>query len=113
MKKAILILLAVIALIISSVLLQVFVIGEPADSSILFCDVTEDDNQVNIYVFTSSSALAFTDNVTLRQEGTTLYITLRKVLVSSLYNDGTKQIRIEKNDLTMIFLGGKQIWSAE
>ena len=113
MKKAILIILAVITLIISSVLLQVFVIGEPADSSILYCDVTEDDDQINIFVFTPSSAIAFTDDVTLRQEETTLYITLCKVLVSSLYNDGTKQIWIEKNDLTTIYLGGKQIWSVE
>lgn len=111
MKKICIILAAVLLLLTSYCVLKLFVIGDPVDGTLLACDVTEDHNQLNIYVTTPASAIAFTDNVRLHQEGTTLHITLHKVLVSRFFSSGSKMLWIEKNDLTEVYLGGQLIWS--
>lgn len=111
MKKILRFTLAALLLVAGTLSLHLFVIGDPVDGSLVACDVTEDDNQLNIHVTTLASAIAFTDNVQLRQIGSSLYITLRKVLVSSLHSSGSQMILIEKNDLSEVYLGGKLIWS--
>ena len=110
-KKVFLCVLLIVLILVFGITAKIFLIGEPVDNSIVVCDVEELDDQINIYVTTPASAIAFTDPQ-LRQEGTTLYITIRKVLVSSLFSSGTKMIWIEKNDLTEIVLGGEVIWTA-
>lgn len=112
MKKVLIITLAAAILLAAFAALRLFVIGEPVDGNGLICDVTEDDHQVNIYAAIPESAMAFTAP-RLRQQGTRLDITLRKVLVSSLYPSGEYAAYIEKCDLTEIYLGGRLIWSAE
>lgn len=109
MRKVLLFLMAAVFIIFLGIGAKLFLIGEPVDGSTVICDVREDDHQVDIFVTTPASAIGFTD-ARLRQEGTTLYITFRKVLVSSLYDSGQKSIYIEKCDLTRIVLGGKVIW---
>lgn len=89
---------------------KLFLIGEPADGQTVVCEVTEDDHQINIYVSTPASAVAF-KGARLRQEGTTLYITMRKVLVSPLYSSGSHCIYLEKGGFTEIYLGGERIWT--
>ena len=89
----------------------VFVIGEPVDGETVICNVEELENQVNIYVTTPSSGIAFQDEAQLRQEGTQLHITLRKVLVSPWCADGDWSMYVEKAGITQIYLGGKLIWS--
>lgn len=112
MKKVLIFALAILLLAAGGLVLHLFVIGDPVDGSLVICDVTENGGQLNIHVTTPASAIAFTDNVQLRQSGTTLHITLRKVLVSPLYSSGSRMIWIEKNDLTEVYLGGIQIWTA-
>lgn len=109
MRKVLLFLMAAVFIIFLGIGAKLFLIGESVDGSTVICDVREDDHQVDIFVTTPASAIGFTD-ARLRQEGTTLYITFRKVLVSSLYDSGQKSIYIEKCDLTRIVLGGKVIW---
>ena len=109
MKKVLLFLIAAVFIIFLGIGTKLFLIGEPVDGSTVVCDVREDDHQVDIFVTTPASAIGFTD-ARLRQEDTTLYITFREVLVSSLYDSGQKSIYIEKCDLTKIVLGGKVIW---
>lgn len=91
----------------------VFLIGEPVDGDAVICDVEELENQVNIYVTTPSSGIAFRDDARLRQEGTQLHITLRKVPVSPLCADGDWSMYVEKTGITQIYLGGKLIWSEQ
>ena len=110
MKKTLLILLALILVVALGLAAKLFIIGSPVDSSIISCQVQEDSNQLNIYVTTPASAIAFTD-ARLHQEDTTLYITFRKVLVSPLYDSGQKSIYIENCDLTQVILGGEIIWT--
>lgn len=111
MKKVILSMLAVLLLSALFFGLKLFIIGEPVDGYTVYCDVSETDNQININIATPASAVAFTDRIRLHQEDTTLYITMYKVMVSRLFDDGTHRVWIEKNDLTDIYLGGKLIWS--
>jgi len=109
MKKVLRIIFVVLLILVLAIPVKLFLIGEPVDGSTVICDVREDDHQVDIFVTTPASAIGFTD-ARLRQEDTTLYITFREVLVSSLYDSGQKSIYIEKCDLTKIVLGGKVIW---
>lgn len=112
MKKAAISIFLILLLIIGSIALHLFVIGEPVDGNTLAIYVQETDHQVNIDVHALDSAMAFSD-VRFQHKGTVLYITLRKVLVSPLHDTGSKSIWIEKVDETEIWLGGKLIWSAE
>ena len=112
MKKIIIAILCFIAITALCIAFKLFLIGEPVDGNSVLCHVSENDNQVNISIALPESATAFT-GASLRQKGSALYITMRKVLVSPLFSSGTHQIWIEKNDLTEIYFGGRKIWSAE
>lgn len=112
MKKWIIVLTAVLLLITLGCGIKLFVIGEPVDGNTLSIDVEETDRQVNIDVHTPDSAMAISD-ISFRHEGTILYITVRKVLVSPLHDSGSNSIWIEKVDETEIYLGGKLIWTAK
>ena len=112
MKKIILSILVLLIFTAVIAALQIFVIGSPVDGNSLVIDVTETERQVNILVTTPASAVAFTDS-SLRQEGSTLSITFRQVLVSPLYSSGQKSIYLEKDLISEIYLGDKLIWTAE
>lgn len=111
MRKLIFSILAVLLLVALAVPVKLFLIGEPVDGSTVVCEVQDEGHQLDIFVTTPASAIAFRDNAWLRQEGTELHITLRKVLVSSLYPSGQWSRHLEKEGLTKVYLGGKLIWS--
>ena len=52
MKKILRFTLAALLLVAGTLSLHLFVIGDPVDGSLVACDVTEDDNQLNIHVTT-------------------------------------------------------------
>ena len=110
MKKILMISLIAVVLLILGCGIWFFFIGQPVDGNTLVIDVSETENQINIFATTPSSAIAFTD-VQFRQTDTVLHISFRKVPVTRLYSSGQKSIYIEKTDLTEIWLGGRQIWT--
>ena len=112
MKKKLLLAALALVLVFGAIGLTLLVIGEPVDGEEIAIEVEDLEGQVNIYISTPASALAFTD-AHLRQEGNVLTIHLRQVLVSPLYSSGTKMIWLEKGTETEIWLGGKCIWTAE
>ena len=112
MKKILLAGFLVLLILAVSVWVQVFLIGTPVDGNTTPIDVTEDGNVLYIHVMTAESATAYCGE-RRQQEGTTLYITLRKVLVSPIHDSGYHLIAVAKDDLTSIVVGGKQIWSAD
>ena len=112
MNRKIFLVFAIFLLILLGGLAQLFLIGLPVDGNSVVCEVEEWENQVNIYVTTPSSALAFTD-AHLHQKGTILSISMRQVLVSPFYSSGSRMIWLEKGTETEIWLGGKCIWTAE
>lgn len=112
MKKAIIAILVLLVLAAGFTCLKLFVIGEPADGDTLAVRVEEGDGQVTIYIQTTGSAMAISD-IKYRYEGTVMHLTVQKVLVSPLHDDGDKCLYYEITDETEIWLGGKLIWSRE
>ena len=111
MKKVLLTVFLFLLILAISVSVQVFLIGTPVDGNAIPIDVTEDGDVLYIHVMTAESAAAYCGE-RRQQDGTTLYITLRKVLVSPIHDSGYRMIAVEKKDLTSIVVGGKQVWSA-
>lgn len=112
MKKKFFFALLILLLAVLAIGLQLFVIGESVKADEIAIEVEELDRQINIFISTPASAIAFTD-AHFRQEDNVLTISLRQVLVSPLYSSGTKIIWLEKGTETEIWLGGKCIWTAE
>ena len=111
MKKFLSITAVLLLLVIISIPVKLFFIGEPLDAALVHCTVTEDDDELHLNVSTPASAIAFR-GWKFRQEGTTLYISARKVLVSRFYFSGVYGTSIPRGDLTEIYFGGNLIWSA-
>ena len=110
MKKLIIGVL-ILLLLIGVCTLKLFVLGSPANDSTLAVSVDEGDGQLAIYIGSMDSALAIS-RIQYRYEGTTLHLTVWKVLSSPLYGDGNKCLYYEITDETEIWLGNKLIWSA-
>lgn len=109
MKKiaAILLLLLVLC---AGAACKLYLIGEPIDGSLLGCHTETQDNHLKLYVSTPASAIALR-GWKYRRVGDTLYISARKVLVSSLFSDGTYQTTLDISLISRIYLGGSLIWS--
>ena len=111
MKKVLLILAILVIVTIIAIPLKLFFIGEPLDGELVHCTVTEDGEDLRLHVTTFASAIAFR-GWKFRQEGTTLYISARKVLVSRFYSSGIYRTAFPRGDLKEIYFGGDLIWSA-
>ena len=96
----------------ASIAAQVFLIGDPVDGNTVTMDVTEDGNIVYIHIMTVDSAMAYCGERRHR-EGSTLSITLRKVLVSPVHDSGYHIAAVDTNGLSKILVGGRQVWPTE
>ena len=113
MKKYIIGLLAVLLIAaLIAIPLKLFLIGDPVDGAQVHYSITEDGDSLRLNVATSSSAIAFR-SWKFHQEGSRLYISCRKVLVSPLFSSGTYDSTIDTLKLDQLYLGGKLIWTAE
>ena len=112
MKKYVVGLLFVLLVIALSVGLKLFIIGDPVDGGQVYYSITEDGDALHLNVATSSSAIAFR-GWKFRQEGSQLYISCRKVLVSPFFSSGTYDTTIDTLKLDQVYLGGTLIWTSE
>ena len=112
MKKILIAGFLFLLILASSVSLQFFLIGTPVDGNTTPIDVTEDGNILYIHVMSAEPASAYCGERRQLDEST-LYIDLRKVLVSPIHDSGYHLIAVEKNDMTSIIVGGKQVWSVD
>lgn len=94
------------------ILTKLFVIGEPVDGAQLHCTASVSGSSLELRVNTEESAMALR-GWSLKQEGNTLQICARKVLVSPLFSDGSYQTSIDLEGIKTISLGGSVIWSDE
>lgn len=92
--------------------LKLFVIGEPVDSAQVYCEVTVADQNLELNVSTSASAIAFR-GWKFRQEGNTLFVSARKVLVSPLFRDGVYHTSMDLGTIEEISFGGQTIWEKD
>lgn len=107
-----LLLLGAALLVTLGILTKLFVIGEPVDGAQLHCDASVNGSTLELRVDTVESAMALR-GWNLKQDGNTLQIRARKVLVSPLFSDGSYQASIDLEGIKTISLGGTVIWSAE
>lgn len=112
MKKALLIIFSVVLLLALCIGARLFLIGEPVDGAQLAYTITEAGKELHLDVGTPASAIALR-GWKFRQEGSSLYISCRKVLVSPFFSSGTYQTTIDAALLDEVYLGGKLIWPAE
>ena len=112
MKKCIIIILVLVVLAAVFTGLKLFIIGEPADSNNLAVRVDEGDGQIAIYVLSTDSAMAIS-NLQYRYDGSTMHITVWKVLSSPFNCDGDICLYYEIIDETEVWLNGKLIWSKQ
>lgn len=109
-KKVVCIVLAFLVLITASGIVQLFFIGEPLDGNTVITHVEIDGDVVYLHIMTLDSAMAFCGESRSRVDST-LYITLRKVLVSPVHDSGYHVAAVNLDDITQIVLGGKTVWT--
>lgn len=113
MKKVLRTAAVVIVLLIVSIPVKLFFIGEPVDGASVHCSVSEEaDGNLRLHVSTAASAIAFR-GWKYHQEGNTLYISARKVLVSRLFPSGVYSTTIATDSVTQVYFGGKLLWSTK
>lgn len=111
MKRILCTILIILLLLALAFPVKLLLIGEPVDGAQLAVSSQEEGNILILNIDTPASAIAFR-GWKHHQEGSTLYIRARKVLVSPLFRDGTYQTTLDTTALTEVYLGGKLIWSS-
>lgn len=112
MKKKLLWAFLIFLIVALCIAVKLFLIGEPVDGNQLIYSVTENEQSLVLNVCASDSAAALR-GWKYRQDGNTLYISTRKVLVSPFFSSGIYQTTITPETVTEIYLSGKLIWTAK
>lgn len=99
--------LVVIAL---GIFLKIFVVGEPIDRAQVACEVSVNDQSLELKVMAIESAMALR-GWKFKQEGSTLHINARKVPVSPFFDNGTYETSIDLSEIENIIFGGQVIWA--
>lgn len=110
MKRFLCIILILLILTVLIVPAKLFLIGDPVDGTQLYVETSEDGQNLRVYVHMVASAVALR-GWKYRQDGSTLYIRARKVLVSPLFPSGSYETSMDTSLLSEIYLGGRLIWS--
>ena len=92
--------------------LKIFVIGEPVDGEQEHCEVSVTGQNLELNVSTAASAIAFR-GWKFKQDGNTLFVSGRKVLVSPLFKEGSYKASVDLGTIEQISVGGRIIWEKE
>ena len=109
-KKAAAIISGILVFVALGAFLKLYIIGEPVDNAQVYCSTVVDGQNLELRIESAESAVAFR-GWKFEQAGNTLSITARKVLVSSLFNEGSYETTIDLEAIENIWLGGQLIWS--
>ena len=110
--KLVLALAGTVAVVAVGFLLSLFVIGQSISGDEVHFRANNSGDSMRIIVGTSDSGTAL-KNPKAKQKGDTIYITAKKVLVSSLCDDGYFDIEINISTAEKVVLGEKVIWTKE
>lgn len=99
-------------LVILGFLTKLYIIGEPVDGAQLSCTTSVNGKTLELQVDSTESAMALR-GIRVEQDGSTLRIRARKVLVSPLFFDGSFRTAIDLSGLKTVAIGGKIIWTDE
>lgn len=110
--KRLLTVLCLLAALAVSFAAKLYWIGEPVDGAQLHCTTSVEGQLLTLTAETEDSAVALR-GLRLRREGDAVLITLRKVLVSPIYSEGSTQATLKLDGIQQVRLGGQTIWAAE
>ena len=112
MKKRFPFLAVVVALFCLCNPAKLFLIGEPLASEQILCTAQARGETLHLELRTADSAAAFRSWKT-HQEGTDLYITARKVLVSPIFDTWYHEMAVDIQGVNQVYLGGAPGWTRE
>ncbi|MEG0485134.1 MAG: hypothetical protein RR576_06770 [Oscillospiraceae bacterium] len=107
--KILTIAISFLVIIILGVLLNIFIVGEPIDGAQVACEISINNQNLELKVTAIESAVALR-GWKFAKEGNALHISARKVMVSPFFDHGTFKTSIDLNEIENIFLGGQLIW---
>lgn len=110
MYKKFLIVMVALFFIAMAVLGYFLCIGKPVDAHQVILQCQQQENQLTLSISTTSSGVALR-GFRLRQNGTTLDITLRNVPVTALYSSGQVQKTLDLTGIQEVRFAGQVIWS--
>ncbi len=110
LKHKAMILLGIVLILRLAFLLKLFIIGKPVDGVQVVCVTSANGQSLDLQADTLESAMALR-GWKQQQDGSTLYINARKVLVSPLFHEGHYETSIDLEMIETIILGSKVIWS--
>lgn len=85
-------------------------IGEPVDAAQVILQCRQQENQLTLDISTTDSGVSLR-GLRLRQHGTTLDITLRKVPVTALYSSGQVRKTLDLTGIQEVRFAGQVIWA--
>lgn len=109
-KKAFITIICVLLVIVLGIFLKLFVLGEPVDGAQVYCTTFVNNQSLELRVSAIESGVALR-GWKFKQDGGTLLISARKVLVSPLFDKGDYETIIDLEAIDNILFGGQEIWS--
>lgn len=109
-KKALITIICVVLLIVLGIFLQLFVLGEPVDRTQVHCTTSVNDQSLELRIAAIESGVALR-GWKFEQDGGTLLVSARKVLVSQLFDKGDYETVIDLDTIDNILFGGQEVWS--
>ena len=109
-KKAAAIIIGIMIFTALGVFLKLCIIGEPVDHAQVYCTTVVNGQNLELRIESVESAVAFR-GWKMEQAGNTLSITVRKVLVSPLFDEGSYETTIDLDTIENVWFGGQLIWS--
>ena len=111
-KKAFITIICALLLIGFGFFLQLFILGEPVDRAQVYCTTSVNDQILELRIATIESGVALR-GWKFKQDGGTLIISARKVLVSPVFDKGDYETTIDLESVDSISFGGQEIWSKD
>ena len=109
-KKSFIAIICVLLLIVLGIFLKLFFIGEPVDGAQVHCTASVNNQSLELRVAAIESGVAIR-GWKFEQEGGTMFISARKVLVSPLFDKEDYETIIDLEAIDNVVLGGQEIWT--
>lgn len=111
-KKGVMIISGVLFIIALGFTAKLYMIGEPVAGEQVYCTTSVNGHNLKLQVETVESGVAFR-GWKYKRDGSALYISARKVLVSPLFDDGYYETSINIELIEKVLFGNKVIWSGK
>ena len=108
-KKVFVSILCILLLMVFGFLLKLFVLGEPVDGAQAYCTASVNGQSLELRIGTVESGVALR-GWKFRQDGGTMLVSARKVLVSPLFSKGDYETIVDLESIDRVLLGSREIW---